>query len=244
MHLLSLTFVCVCSEVLERLELAAMKHRILFAVAVPGVLLGSFVLSPMRTISPIGAVHAVSVLSGPSTWTAFSADVRITSAKSSSVLAGRFFRSSNGSTRLETGPQDTPEVRVISIQNIELSTLFIYSPAPSQGWVARPMKLPAEGWHPQPISSNMAGLSRTTETWEGRDVYRYERKDHIALLAPDLNFFAVVRDTKDRDREEYHNIQLGEQPLELFSPPVGATVVKSSRPGGIVVGAHPGEPIQ
>jgi hypothetical protein len=57
----------------------------------------------------------------------------------------------------------------------------------------------------------------------------------VQLVAPELNFFALVEeDVLSGARTRYYNITRGAQDLNLFSPPEGVAVVPHLHPMGII----------
>jgi hypothetical protein len=220
--------------------------RVLFAVVIPFALLlawfGGIGRADRVTAAPARqAAQAGPLLAQPPDWVPFSADVEITVPNTPRVV-GRFYRASDGSSRLETGPEDGSR-QVISMKNIPAQTFYWFSPAPGYGWTSQPLKLPPEGWRPTQYRANMKDLAKHGERIEGLELYRYVTPSgDVALNAPALNFFSVVRQSvKFGKRERYFNIRLGEPPNDLFSPPAGASVRVLSKPGGIIF-TLPGEP--
>ena len=53
------------------------------------------------------------------------------------------------------------------------------------------------------------------------------------MKAPDLNFFALRTSFKETT-QEFYDVQLGEQPDDLFEPPVGAEVEQRTEFRGII----------
>jgi hypothetical protein len=219
--------------------------RSLFAVCLP-VVLALAVFSAIRATGPATVASQVSVaLPQSSDWIAFSAAVEITE-PGSPRLIGRYYRSSDGSTRLETGPEDGSMV-VISIKNIPSETFYWFSPAPGRGWTAQPLKLPVGGWRPAAYRAEMKGLSKHSERVSGYETYRYiSNSGDISLLASELNCFPVMRQSlRTGRREVYSNIVLGEPVLDSMVPPPNVQVRKLDKPAGIVYeGAGPGESLR
>jgi hypothetical protein len=170
----------------------------------------------------------------PAGWVAFEADLRIAAPGSFQVTIGRFFRASDGSTRLVTYLPEAPEVKVISIKNISQLRAFICSP--KVGWVSGPMTLPPGGWQPPRLYLELRGLSRRKDKIEGYELYQLVGGGgDVEFLAPGLNFFALVtQKVKTGQRWVYSNVRIGEQPSELFEPPAGAEVRHGTKPIGIV----------
>src|SRR6478736_9953975 len=87
----------------------------------------------------------------PSEWVPFSADLRRIQETDGTVFVGRQYRSSNGSTRNETGPVDGG-INSIAINNVAQTTFYRWTP--QEGWTSQPMTLPPWGWRPAPTVFN------------------------------------------------------------------------------------------
>jgi hypothetical protein len=174
----------------------------------------------------------VAILS-PSYWVAFDASFRIL--KEPVNVAGRFFRSADGSTRVETGPEGGPPV-VVSISNVASERHYEYDAETDRTrWRSYPMRLHPDGHHPKPRSlTRTKGLAPDTRTIEGFQVYAYTTRGKVVRYeAPALNFFALKTEFED-SRQEFFNLQLRDQPPVLFSPPLGASVEERDQLRGIV----------
>lgn len=150
------------------------------------------------------------------------------------TFEGKYYRREDGSVREEgvvTIPGARPE-RVIGIVNLTRKITYIFKE--SQGWasgaieadLAKPMRRRLN----QP--GVMSGLFPEEMPYEGRVVYRgVGSTGDYELLAPDLNFFAVVtQSARSGRRAEYHNITIGSQPDALFELPAGAVVTTTFQP--------------
>ncbi len=174
-------------------------------------------------------------ITAPTHWVAFTADSLGSSPGDSRTVVGRYYRSSDGSVRRETGPA-TGDMRVISIENIGLERTF--TRFPSGRWYSHPMKLPPSGWKPQRWRADR--LRKVSWKHENFELYLVtEPSGDNAFLAPALNFFPVIRQTARGARKEYTNIQLGEPDPLLFGRPDG-NVTHCPEPAGIVF-TPPGE---
>ena len=178
-------------------------------------------------------VPPVTPIEQPTTWVAFEADVRITQ-PGEPIIVGRFYRSRDGSTHLETGPEGDGK-RVISIRNIQRS--LHYSRMGSGKWMSRPMRLPAQGWRPIPVKASPKEV-KLVERVADQEVYRNvsEADGTIRLRAPALNMYPVVEQDIRGWRKELSNIRLADPPDELFEPPPGVPVHHVDKPFGVVVG--------
>lgn len=173
--------------------------------------------------------------SQPATWVPFEADVTILSPGEPNIV-GRFYRSSDGSTRLVTESEDRSQ-RVISIKNVSQQRLYILTRGGA--WLSNPMTLPRNGWRPPQFAAGRAGIGEVplSQQVEGFQVYRQtlQGDDVVHLRAPALNFFPIVRqDLLSGKRQIYSNIRLIEPPAGLFTPPPGAAVRDRPEPKGIV----------
>ena len=191
---------------------------------------------------------------GPRDWVPFSADVRVTFPGINGVTTGRFYRSSDGSGRLETTFEGRElEGPLVSIRNVSERMSYV---GRGLAWTSThlgnaPMSGPAR-WREGTVGltklPQRVSLSPGADTTSGSDLrllseggyetYRWSVGSVDCLLVPKLNFFPVVRNSLLSGRREvYSNIVVGEQPPGLFSPPPGATIKPSedrqaSRPTG------------
>ncbi|HWP99059.1 MAG TPA: hypothetical protein VNK92_01190 [Vicinamibacterales bacterium] len=202
------------------------KVKFVVAAVAPVLLLGAFA-SGGAAQSEV-ARHAV--IPQPPDWVAFEAEVEYLTVPGKPAIPGRLYRARDGSRRVETGDP----VTVVSIHNIPRVTYFVYSAR--EGWTARPMILPPEGWRPRQYRADSRSLSKEREPYLGFEVYRLVSADGtIELRAPALNFEPLVRQSaRDGTRIVLKNIRLVEPDPSLFEPPAGASVRYLSEPGGIV----------
>lgn len=137
---------------------------------------------------------------------------------------GRFYRSSDGSTRSETR---TLADLAIGIVNVAAGRFYSYSRG--TGWVSRPLELPSERLRPRrPPASPF--LERVPEPWEGLEVWRLQDgSGAVLLIAPALNAFTVRREGGKGPSFEFTNIAIGE-PAVALGPPASATVRESEEP--------------
>lgn len=187
----------------------------------------------------------IPVIEQPAAWVPFEATVEV-SKPAYPRAVGRFYRSDDGSTRLETGPEDGT-VNIVSIKNIARATIYVKSTTGQ--WVSHPMKLPTGGYRPAKMRVATVGLSQfpfklalqkgqngsLRSNSAGLDAYHYVTPSgNVWLMVPSLNFFPVLQETLEGRRELYSNIVVGGQPAELFEPPPGAVITVNTRPAGIV----------
>jgi hypothetical protein len=215
-----------------------MRSKLIYAVLLPLVLV-AFRFAGSRAVSESSphTPEATQEILQPVRWVAFEADYKETE-QGTQVSTGRYFRSTDGSTRLETG--DGTHNTVISIKNIARATMYVYcanpdAPDPDAGWIwmSFPMELPSTGWHPLPRRVNQH-LKPHPERIGGLTVYKMSSPGgEISLQAPELNFFTLVTELENGQRREFHNIRRVEPPAELFLPPPGVEVRAKSKPLGI-----------
>lgn len=197
---------------------------------------------PRNTQSP--ATLAREPIAAPMTWVPFSADLRLTSPTDRGGSVGKFYRDSNGSIRVSSGPTES-DIRVITIHNIPKVRSFVYSDG---AWESAPMQIGSDGRPPKTRLTNSPGLELypfKLAIFEGQDgslfakeglvVYRSISGDALVRLeAPSLNWFAVVSQSITGRRHEYSNIKFGDQPASLFEPGPGEPVNEISEYRGIV----------
>jgi hypothetical protein len=175
-------------------------------------------------------------LAQPANWVPFSATSRFTY-PSGSVAHGRFYRSSDGSERLDKEAY-SGQPATTTIKNIPTSTYYMAMGEPTccDRWASYPMKLPREGYTPSYIHPLSASAVEKVEgTWSGFDAYRLARHNNFTrYLVPALNYFAVFTVDPTGARREFLDIRVGEQPSALFEPPAGAVVERVNRYNGII----------
>ncbi|MGE0123564.1 MAG: hypothetical protein AB7U25_11550 [Vicinamibacterales bacterium] len=186
------------------------------------------------TIQPPGQTREY--VQQPSEWVPFSAHIRRVNAADGFVSVGRFYRSSNGSTRSDTGPS-LDQIDTIGIKNIDRVAFYLWSI--KLGWSQQPMSLPPDGWTPGLIVFNDA-MTRVPERVEGFELIRHDAPPFTVFRAPQLNMFDVMRlipcqfNTALMCGTWFSNFVVGEQPAELFAPPEGQPIAYNPQPGGIV----------
>lgn len=167
-------------------------------------------------------------VAAPSHWVPFSADVEITRPTASARLTGRFFRSSNGSSRqefLESAP-------LVTIMNVGMNTYFELRRGQ---WCRHPMGVGPKGYHPLKMREENATLGKRPIQFESLVVRELRNPRTIELIAPELNFFAVTTEgVPSGAKTRYHNIVKGEPDPSLFEPPPAADVVMHQTPMGIL----------
>lgn len=202
-------------------------------VAIPPILIGLIGLSMSGSL---GAQRQVGVefIEAPDNWVAFEASLSVTHPENFQLgTVGRFYRSSNGSTRRESGPSLT-DIRVIDIVNVADSAQYVFSQR--TGWVrfpiagdrSRPLKYRKNvaGWSKAPGRLALKkGQSGVLSAAEGFEAYLVTETSGVTKLrVADLNLFEVATTRPDGLHERYADIDLVEPAAELFRPPAGATV--------------------
>lgn len=191
------------------------------------------------SVAPRWATARLAGLTGqleqPANWVPFSAATRF-EYPSGSIAYGKFYRSSDGSERLEKEAY-AGQPATTTIKNIATSTYYMGMEAPTccDKWASYPMKLPREGWTPPHFHPPAASTLRRVEArWSGFEVYELAKPNFTRYLVPALNYFAVFTLDPTGARREYLDIRVGEQPSALFEPPAGAVVERVNRYNGIV----------
>jgi hypothetical protein len=173
------------------------------------------------------ACHA-EMPTSPHDWVAFSADITVKTASGETISNGKYWRTKDGSDRLETNA--AARSPVVQIRNVSASLCYRFR----EGfWTAQPMVLPSNGWRP-PFKTIKPGSNRVMVG--GFVGYRIssDRGDYV-IRVPELNFFDVLTFTaKDRRYEEYFSVTLGEPDPNLFLPPTNVFVKQLTQPGGII----------
>ena len=146
----------------------------------------------------------------PDSWVPFSAMFELRDQHQVAAV-GRFYRGSDGSTRLETGPS-LDEVTTVQIMNTSLASEWVWSP--ERGWSA--------GWSSGFVTfTGLPGLEPLDEISEdGLELVVKKTETELWVVAPELNDFpmvmAVCWSPDDCMMTRYSDIELGEQPMELF----------------------------
>lgn len=180
----------------------------------------------------------------PSTWVPFVADLQLIHERDGSVFVGRSMRSSDGSTRNETGRASEP-INSIAIKNIAQKMFYRWTA--QQGWTSQLMDPPPGGWEPIPVQFN-ARMSRVNETVEGFQLIRFQSGRHTAFQAPALNMFVLVTlvtcqfDPNATCGTWHSNIRLVEPAPELFEPSTDTPVTPLPGYGGIYKYKHERKP--
>ena len=172
------------------------------------------------------------VVDEPVDWVPFQAKVTISHPGTPSAH-GRYFRKSDGSERLETGPSEA-DIKVIMIRNVSEGSLYLFG---SEGWTREPFNpvnngrpiqwrkgLPNWVMHPYRLALRR-GESGSLTADRGLTAYRVTTGQGVVTYkVPELNLFDVVRQRPDGRYEIYSDIELVEPSPDLFDPPVGAAV--------------------
>ncbi len=139
------------------------------------------------------STEAGRIIPSPTQWVALSADFTRDFPGDQIDVAGRYFRASDGSDRVETGPPNEP-ARVVFIRNIPESTYYSrrVDKDGSVYWLSGPMQLPKDGWQPPKMKEIVGRIALLEEEYEGRAVAQVSSKGSIKLMAPSLNFLPLV----------------------------------------------------
>jgi hypothetical protein len=209
-----------------------------------GAVLAAVVLGARTsTFQPRSAPVPGDEIPQPATWVPFQADLLVTTPEAP-LVRGRFLRGSDGSTRLETGPEGQPD-RLVWINNLTQGLSYRRHRG---DWSFTELPLPEGGFHPglfrfrtgmtglvklnSPVLVNSQSqlLSSDAHQTTGAtafDAVRYVNpRGNVRILVPELNFFAIVRqDLETGRREVYFNIDVPRTPEpHLFHPPAGASL--------------------
>jgi hypothetical protein len=194
----------------------------------PLAVLGILARNILARTSSAGSAEPVEA---PADWVPFQANVTITNPDTPAVR-GRYYRASDGSERLETGPSEQ-DIRVIMIRNFSERVAYLFS---SKAWTREPIE-PLNGgkplqwrkgsnWieHPYRLALRR-GESGSLTADVGLFVYRVATEQGvITFKAPELNLFDVIRQRPDGRYEVYSEIDQVEPPRDVFAPPVGVSV--------------------
>jgi hypothetical protein len=202
-----------------------MNRMLVFAVTVP-VCAG--VLAVTAASRSLARSQSQDFIPGPSTWVAFDADYVAKDAAGATTVAGRYFRSSDGSWR-----QDGKDVNggltiwIMNVASRKVYTFMVGNPK----WVVHPLDVPDSGLPvPPPFRASMSGLRRLEALYEGHSAYEIrEPSGSLSTRLPDLNWFAVSRKRSTGDVMSFTNIQLRHQDAAAFQVPDGAVVEYSER---------------
>lgn len=173
-------------------------------------------------------VHTLDVPS-PDQWVPFRADVERSRAGSAERMVGRYFRGEDGSTRSELGVEG--ERAQITIMNVSTNTYYQLSTDISR---SHPMRVSSQGWRPLKMRETNVNLGKAANTIESFQVRQLSSPGIVELVAPELNFFALISDNPvTGTRRRYYNIVKGRQESSLFEPPGGAFVQAHLMPMGM-----------
>jgi hypothetical protein len=215
-----------------------MRKRHIIAIFVPLMLVLGVVVGRSRAaIEPASQSSSEArPIDAPTEWVAFSADF-VKGQPGMPEVVGRYFRSSTGSDRLESGtPQELD--RTVFIRNIAQS-LYYSKRKDLDGktfWLVGTMKLPPGGWKPKQVAENDSTRVMLSQEVEGRQVVQVTSRDFVALMAPSLNFHTLVkRKISTGYYEIYRNVTIVEPSSDLFEPPSGVELRRTETVAGIEV---------
>ena len=167
----------------------------------------------------------------PDRWVPFEAEVLRTHADGP-VVRGRYYRSSDGSYRAESGPA-LDDIRVIFIANFVMGLYYDWNSARGDGWAmeeaphlaeplyAEPTRVRADlssrKLHPQPLPLRKGESDETGATSGGFEAYEADLGDGATgFMVPALNFFTVILTRPDGSYEKFYNVDLVEPDPALF----------------------------
>jgi hypothetical protein len=162
-------------------------------------------------------------------WVPFAATYRATDHRGASY-EGRFWRSSNGSQRLEVVRGPLTYVQIVNVPR-GLFWRCVGAACAEGRWTEQRMVLPPEGYRPGRLQPRGARQSRIGP-WQV--VERRSGRGLVAFEAPELNYFAIRTTWGDGGETVYDDIVPGEPDAALFELPPGARVKRLPQPGGIV----------
>lgn len=205
--------------------MAARKRLLAYAIIAPFILLGTSLYLVRGEPQIRAAQGVVAVIPQPQGWVAFDADYSQFTPQRV-VMAGRYYRASDGSTRQEGSVGDPPTRTFVDLVNIPRRVKYLYI-SDLQKWRVRPIEFPSDEFLPLQGQwrVNTPGLTRLPEPYEGLEAYLFRApKGEIYVYAPALNFFSVRTFTPATDMtHEYRNIKLRPQSSDLFVPPPEVT---------------------
>jgi hypothetical protein len=202
-------------------------------------------MAPLVGLGAVGVYNRVplfaaraqrEIISQPSDWVPFSAELRRVHEKDGSLFVGHYYRSSDGSTRSETGPS-LDNITSIGIKNVGQATFYYWSR--QKGWSLQPMDLPPWGWKPVRTLMNKK-MTRVPDMVEGFALIRVDTAGRVIYQAPELNLFVLVNlvkcewDPAAKCGTWYSTIKIAEPPREYFLPPSDQPIERIEKPGGIV----------
>jgi hypothetical protein len=212
-------------------------------LVLPLAVIGMFARD-LRATAATAQASLPQYIDSPTQWVPFEADVTITHPGGEPIF-GRYFRSSNGSHRLETGPNPN-EMLVVSITNIPDSLQYVFG---HDKWTRQPGPGLAEfgtppRWRKTPqwslygyklaIQRGQSGSATASDGWEAYRVISGEGV--MRLKVPALNLFDALIQRPDGRYEVYKNVDLREPPAELFRPPSDAIVIDvEARPPSVQI---------
>jgi hypothetical protein len=163
----------------------------------------------------------------PADWVPFS--VEVLRHRNDSDVTGHFYRRRDGSSAMILGSGDK---QAITIHNVEHRTT--YSKLGNGGWTAQPISQialqPPKRHLPLPAGSFRVLPDKVA----GREVYEFvnSKTGNVAHIAPGLNGLLLKLQQHDGTGMEYVNIEVGDPPDDVFTPPPGVPVRRVDREFG------------
>jgi hypothetical protein len=156
---------------------------------------------------------------GPARWVEFDANFVRTEPGRRKVV-GFFHRGADGSTR-EDSNFDGPANPVVLITNVTTRLEYTFEGAV---WTSYTLNVPPQGIRPDTAPRNSREYV-PAKPIDGIEVVRFVNPQGIVQFqAPSLNYFAIQTERPGGGRETYSNINVREQPADLFLPPPAAVV--------------------
>jgi len=212
----------------------AVSRRQLLILSTPPLLVLALTIAEYRTrVQALNLQHP-EIVDAPATWVAFQAELTITRPGGPTAF-GKYFRSSDGSHRIQTGPSHS-DVRVISILNVSERMWYDYSAR--SGWTSydypnavskerpTPVRANLPGWNEYPFRLALKrGESGAVNADEGFRAYQViDRNGTVTLKVPDLNLYSAVIQRPDGHHQALSNIDITEPSNETFRPPTNVAV--------------------
>jgi hypothetical protein len=178
-------------------------------------------------------------ISLPPNWVPFDADYVSIGEDGKTKLSGRYYRGSDGSWRQDGRTMDG----MLTSQIVSIPDQQSYKYDSRGGkWLVQPLAMEPGGPQPPRLRPYVSGYTKVDELHDGLVVY--ERRDAsgiVALDAPALNLFPVVKHWPEGGKFVFTNIQRRHQDSVIFKPPSGVPYERSDRPVSMGKTVHVGK---